>query len=92
MYQVQEFLVLDHVCFVHKDNQVADADLLGQEQVLSGLRHLAVGGTDYQDGAIHLGTTGQQGGRRGGAGLSAGGKHGSGGAGTCAAPVIMFLM
>ena len=35
-----------------------NADLAGQEDVLAGLRHRAVGGGDHEDRAIHLGGTG----------------------------------
>jgi len=34
------------------------ADLAGQKNVLTGLRHRAVGSRHHQDGAVHLGGTG----------------------------------
>ena len=45
------------------------ADLAGQEDVLAGLRHGSVGGRDDQDGAVHLGGSGEGGCDRPGAAL-----------------------
>ena len=44
--------------FVHVDDDVGYAYLTGQQDVLAGLRHRAVSGGYNQDGAVHLGGTG----------------------------------
>ena len=56
--ELQELLVVDHVALVQRDDDVRNADLAGQEHVLLGLRHRAVGRGDHQDRAVHLGGTG----------------------------------
>ncbi len=52
--ELQDLLVVDHVGLVQRDDDVGDADLAGQEDVLLGLRHRAVGGGDDEDRAVHL--------------------------------------
>src|ERR1044072_7645598 len=52
--EVQDLLVVRHVGLVQGDDDVGNADLTGQEHVLLGLRHRAVGGGDHEDGAVHL--------------------------------------
>jgi hypothetical protein len=42
------------VGFVQRDHDVADADLLGQDHVLPGLRHHAIERGHHQDGAVDL--------------------------------------
>ena len=44
--------------FVQEDDDVRHADLTGQQDVLAGLGHRAVGGRDHQDRAVHLGGAG----------------------------------
>ena len=56
--ELEDFLVVDHVGLVQRDQDVGHADLTGEQHVLTGLRHRAVGGGDHQDGAVHLGRTG----------------------------------
>ena len=56
--ELQDLLVVHHVGLVQGDDDVGDADLAGQEHVLLGLRHRAVGGGDHQDRAVHLRGTG----------------------------------
>ena len=56
--ELDELLVVDHVGLVQRDQDVGHADLAGQQHVLAGLRHRAVGGGDHQDRAVHLGGTG----------------------------------
>ena len=56
--ELEDLLVVDHVGLVERHDDVGDADLAGQEDVLLGLRHRAVGGGDDQDRAVHLGRTG----------------------------------
>jgi hypothetical protein len=41
-----------------RHDDVGDADLAGQEDVLLRLRHRAVGGGDHEDRAVHLGRAG----------------------------------
>jgi hypothetical protein len=40
------------------DHDVRHADLTGEQHVLAGLGHRAVGGGDHEDRAVHLGRTG----------------------------------
>ena len=56
--ELQDLLVVDHVGLVQRDHDVGHADLAGEQHVLLGLRHRAVGGGDDQDRAVHLGRTG----------------------------------
>jgi hypothetical protein len=41
--EVDEVLVVNHVALVEEDDDLRHADLLGEEDVLAGLRHDAVG-------------------------------------------------
>src|ERR1022692_955983 len=56
--EFEDLLVVDHVGLVERDHNVRHADLAGQQHVLAGLRHRAVGGGDHQDRAVHLGRAG----------------------------------
>src|SRR4051794_7006841 len=52
--ELEDLLVVDHVGLVQRHDDVGDADLAGQEDMLLGLRHRAVGRRDHEDGAVHL--------------------------------------
>ena len=52
--QVEQLGIVDHVDLVEIDDQRRHADLAGQQDVLAGLRHRAVGRRDHEDGAVHL--------------------------------------
>ena len=56
--QVQQLRVVDHVALVEGHHDVGDPDLAGQQDVLAGLGHGAVGGRDDQDRPVHLGGAG----------------------------------
>ena len=56
--ELEQLLVVDHVGLVQRHQDVGHADLTGQQHVLAGLRHRAVGGRDHEDRAIHLGRAG----------------------------------
>ena len=56
--ELQDLLVVDHVGLVQRHDDVGDADLAGQEDVLLRLRHRAVGRRDHEDRAVHLGRAG----------------------------------
>ncbi len=56
--QVEELLVVDHVGLVQRHDDGRHTDLAGQQHVLTGLGHRAVGGGHHQDGAVDLGRTG----------------------------------
>ena len=56
--QLEDLLVVDHVHLVEGHHDAGDAHLAGQQHVLPGLGHGAVGGRDHQDGAVHLGGAG----------------------------------
>ena len=52
--QFQQFRIVNLVAFVHEHNDIGNAHLTGQQDVLTGLRHGAVSRGHNQDGAIHL--------------------------------------
>lgn len=54
LHQLQHLLVLHGVCLVYENHHVLYADLPGQQQVLTCLRHLAVSGCHHQNAAVHL--------------------------------------
>lgn len=56
--KLQHLRVVNGVDLVDEDNKSLDTDLTGEEQVLTGLGHLAVRGGDDNDGAVHVGGTG----------------------------------
>src|SRR3954468_5320327 len=56
--EVEQLLVVDHVDLVEEDDHVRDLDLTGEQDVLAGLGHRSVGRGDDQDGAVHLGGSG----------------------------------
>ena len=56
--QLEELGVVDQVDLVQVDDDVRHVDLVGEQDVLAGLRHGAVVGADHQDGAVHLGGAG----------------------------------
>ena len=56
--EFEEFGVVDHVALVHVHDDVRHTDLTGEQDVLAGLRHRAVSGGTDEDGAVHLGGTG----------------------------------
>ncbi|MCY1350116.1 hypothetical protein D9M69_363430 [compost metagenome] len=56
--QFQQLGVVNHVGLVQEHDDVGNAYLTGQQDVLAGLRHGAVGSRANQDRAVHLGSTG----------------------------------
>lgn len=52
--ELEQLLVVDLVLLVEEDNNLGDTDLLGEQDVLLGLRHGPVGAGDDEDGAVHL--------------------------------------
>ena len=56
--QFQQLLVVHHVDLVQEDHHRGHLHLAGQQDVLAGLWHRAIGGRDHQDGAVHLGRAG----------------------------------
>src|SRR5690606_28936195 len=56
--QFQQLGVIDHVGLVQEHDDVGNANLTGQQDVLASLRHGAVGSRADQDRAVHLGSTG----------------------------------
>ena len=52
--QLEQLLVVDHVGLVEEHDDVGDADLAGEQDVLTRLGHRAVGGRDDEDRAVHL--------------------------------------
>ena len=56
--ELEELGVVDHVALVHVDDDVGHAHLAREQDVLAGLGHGAVGSRHDQDGAVHLGGSG----------------------------------
>ena len=56
--ELEQFRIVDHVALVQEHDQRGNADLTGEQDVLAGLRHRAVGGRHDQDRAVHLRSTG----------------------------------
>ena len=56
--EVDELVIVNHVALVQEDDDVGNADLTGEQDVLAGLSHGAVGSSDDQDSAVHLSSTG----------------------------------
>ena len=52
--QLEQLRIVHHVDLVQVDDERRHADLAGEQDVLAGLRHRAVGGGDHQDRAVHL--------------------------------------
>ncbi len=52
--QLEQFRIVDHVALVQEHDERRHADLTGEQDVLAGLRHRAVGGRHNQDRAVHL--------------------------------------
>ena len=52
--EFEQLGVVDHVDLVHEHDERGNADLTGEQDVLAGLRHRAVGGGDDEDRAVHL--------------------------------------
>ena len=56
--EVEQLGIIHHVTLVQEDDERGHADLAGEQDVLAGLGHGAVGGGDDEDGAVHLGGAG----------------------------------
>ena len=56
--ELEDLLVVDHVGLVERHDDVGDADLASEEDVLLRLRHRAVGRGDHEDRAVHLRSAG----------------------------------
>ena len=52
--ELEQLLVVDHVRLVQRDHDVRHADLTGEQDVLTRLRHRAVGSADDENRAVHL--------------------------------------
>src|SRR5271157_6017497 len=54
LHQVDQLGIFHRIALVQKHHDVGHAYLAGQQHVLLGLRHGTVGGSDYQNRAVHL--------------------------------------
>src|SRR6202453_5216984 len=52
--ELEDLLVVHHVRLVQRHHDVGDANLAGQQHVLTGLRHRTISGRDHEDGTVHL--------------------------------------
>jgi len=55
--ELQHLGVIDGINLVDEDDDALDTDLTGEQQVLTGLGHLTIGGGDDDDSTIHGGGT-----------------------------------
>jgi hypothetical protein len=53
--EFEQFRIVDHVALVQEHDERGNADLTGEQDVLAGLRHRAVGSRHDQDRTVHLG-------------------------------------
>mmetsp|Transcript_13250 Transcript_13250/g.23483 ORF Transcript_13250/g.23483 Transcript_13250/m.23483 type:complete len:304 (-) Transcript_13250:77-988(-) len=53
----QNLLVFDNIALIKENNNLRDTDLLGKENVLTGLGHRTIGSRDDENSTIHLGST-----------------------------------
>ena len=58
LHQLEQLGVVHHVGLVEEDHHGGHLHLAGEQDVLAGLGHGPVGRGDHQDGAVHLGGTG----------------------------------
>ena len=58
LHQFEQLFVLHHVHFVQKDHHGRHFHLARQQHMLARLGHGAIGSADHQDGAVHLGGSG----------------------------------
>ena len=58
LHEVDQLGIIHEIDLVDEDDEIGDADLAGQEDVLPGLRHRAVGRRDQQHRPVHLGRPG----------------------------------
>ncbi|CAH0326788.1 hypothetical protein SRABI128_05567 [Microbacterium sp. Bi128] len=56
--EVEELFVVNHVSLVQRDQQVGNANLAGEQNVLAGLSHRAVSGGNHEDCTVHLSSAG----------------------------------
>jgi hypothetical protein len=52
--ELEQLRIVDHVALVQEHDERRNADLTGEQNVLAGLRHRAVGSRHDQDRAVHL--------------------------------------
>ena len=52
--ELQHLGIIDSIDLVDKNNQLLDTDLLGKQQMLTGLGHLTVSGSNDNNGSVHL--------------------------------------
>ncbi|OKO99348.1 hypothetical protein Xentx_03612 [Xenorhabdus thuongxuanensis] len=57
-YQFQQLFIINHVTFVQEHDDVRNAYLTTQQDVLTSLWHWAISCSNYQDRAVHLSRTG----------------------------------
>src|SRR5579862_2388695 len=53
-HEVEQLRVVNKIHLVQRHNDRRDANLAGQQNVLAGLRHWTIGGTNNKNGAVHL--------------------------------------
>ena len=56
--ELKQLGVVDLVNLVQEDEDIRNVNLTGEQKVLTGLSHRAVGGSDDEDAAVHLSSAG----------------------------------
>ena len=56
--ELDDFLIINHVALVQCNEDVRNANLASEQNVLAGLRHRAIGCSNNQDSAVHLSCAG----------------------------------
>ena len=56
--EFEKFFVVDHVALVQEHDDVRNTDLTGEKDVFARLGHRTVSSGAHEDGAVHLGSTG----------------------------------
>ena len=57
-YEFEHFFIVNHIAFVHEDNDTGNVYLASQKNVLTGLGHGTIGSSYHDDGTVHLSSTG----------------------------------
>ena len=57
-YEFEHFFVVNHIAFVHENNDTGNVYLASEKDVLTGLGHGTISSSYHDDGTVHLSSTG----------------------------------